>query len=100
MDKQRHQVRVVIAGQEYRLHSNVPDETLHDLARIVEGHMPDATRANSLVLTALSLAHELKKVNDENLRLRELYRTALNDIVGMIDATVTIPESANHDSDS
>ena len=88
----KNRVEVRIAGKEYTIIGNESDEYIQKIALYVDRKMGEITTSNNnlstsmvAVLTALNLADELYKLNEESIESRGLL-TERNRLIEILDA--------------
>ncbi len=90
----RAAVQLKVAGQTYRVVTSAEEGELQRLANAVEDRMYAVTgpgrkpTQQSLVLAAITLAHELEEERERRLRTEERYRTLLEGLLGRIDSVL------------
>jgi cell division protein ZapA len=84
-------VQLKLAGQTYRVVTSAAEEELTRLAARVEGVLAEVTppgrqpSPQSLVLAAVSLAHQLEEEQRRRVELEERYRRVLTGLLGRVD---------------
>jgi cell division protein ZapA len=88
----KNRVEVRISGKEYTIIGNESDEYIQKIALYVDRKMSEITKSNNnlstsmvAVLTAVNLADELYKLNEESIGSRGLL-TEKNRIIEILDA--------------
>ncbi len=87
-------VELRVGGQTYRVASTAEEADLHRLADVVDGRLRQLTapgRAVSpqtLLLAAISLAHDLEDERNRRLRSEQRAREMLSSLVSRIDAAL------------
>jgi cell division protein ZapA len=88
----KNRVEVRISGNEYTIIGNESDEYIQKIALYVDRKMSEITKSNNnlstsmvAVLTAVNLADELYKLNEESIESRGLL-TEKNRIIEILDA--------------
>lgn len=90
----RAAVQLKVAGQTYKVVTSAEEHDLQRLAGAVEDRMYAVTgpgrqpTQQSLVLAAITLAHELEEERELRQRAEERYRTMLESLLGRIDAVL------------
>ncbi len=96
-------VQLRLAGQTYRVVTSAAENELQRLAGLVEARLDSVTRPGrvpnqqSLVLAAITLAHELEEERARRKELERQHREMLESLLGRIDAVLDetgLPEEA------
>jgi cell division protein ZapA len=95
---ERSPVELRVGGQTYRVVGTATSDELHRLARIVDGKLRElsATTAfhpQSMLLVAMSLAHELEQERTRRRELEQRSREALESLLERIDAAVDMVDA-------
>jgi cell division protein ZapA len=97
----RAPVELRVGGQTFRVVANANADELQRLARIVDGKLRElavssAFHPQSMLLVAMTLAHE---VEEERARRRDVERRSrdtLQRLLERVDSAMTLAEPANH----
>lgn len=87
-------VELRVGGQTYRVVATAEEADLHRLADVVDARLRQLTAPGrqvspqSLLLAALSLAHDLEDERNRRLRSEQRAREALSSLVSRIDAAL------------
>jgi len=87
-------VELRVGGQTYRVVASAEEADLHRLAEVVDDRLRKLTAPGrtvspqSLLLAALSLAHDLEDERSRRLRSEQRAREMLNSLVSRIDAAL------------
>lgn len=90
----RAAVQLKVAGQTYRVVTSASEGDLRRLADAVEDRMFAATAPGrqptqqSLVLAAITLAHELEEERERRIRVEERYKEMLQSLLARVDAVL------------
>src|ERR1700754_4446567 len=87
-------VELRVGGQTYRVVATAEEADLHRLADVVDGRLRQLTAPGkaispqSLLLAALSLAHDLEDERNRRIRSEQRAREMLNGVLARIDAAL------------
>jgi cell division protein ZapA len=87
-------VELRVGGQTYRVIATADEADLHRLADVVDGRLRQLTAPGrsvspqSLLLAALSLAHDLEEERNRRVRSEQRAREMLSSLVARIDAAL------------
>ncbi|HEY3497029.1 MAG TPA: cell division protein ZapA [Polyangiaceae bacterium] len=99
-------VELRVGGQVYRVVASASEEELRRLAAVVEARLRQVTppgrqiSPHSLLLAALSLAHDLEEERSRTAKLAARSREMLGSILTRIDAAIGTSASPNEASEA
>lgn len=99
-------VELRVAGQTYRVVASADEDELKRLARVVDERLRTLTApgrqvsAQSLVLVAISLAHDLETERAERRQLEHRSREMLKSLLRRIDAAIDESDRASENSEA
>lgn len=97
-------VELKVAGQTYRVVTSADQQELGRLAAVVEDALVGVTApgrrpsADSLILAAVSLAHELEQEREKFARLQAQHRKMLQRVLATIDGVIGAEPQKLHDA--
>lgn len=100
----RAPVELRVGGQTYRVVASAEESEVRRLAEVVEGRLREiagpgrSVAPQTLLLAAISLAHDLEEERERRLgverRSREMLKTVLERIDAALESSAPLPESA------
>lgn len=97
----RAPVELRVGGQTFRVVANANADELQRLARIVDGKLRElavssAFHPQSMLLVAMTLAHEVEEERSRRREVERRSRDTLQRLLERVDSALTLEEPANH----
>jgi cell division protein ZapA len=94
----RGSVELRVGGQTYRVVASASADELHRLARVVDGKLREITASTafhpqSMLLVAMTLAHELEEERARRREFEQKSREMLRTLLGRVDAALELTEA-------